>query len=701
MLTTLGLDISNFTAGFQQATQTTEKFHSKVKQHNESIKESFKEMSSEIITSLTGAFAVEKIMEFGKECSETAMKAEGIQQAFARLNNASILNELRAAVKGTISDMNLEKIAVKAKSLGIPFKDLGVLLEFAHQKSKDLGLDINEVSEKIISGIGKKAVKSFSELGISSLELKKTFGEIDPELMSVAEVSKKVAEIAENSFKGVGESVETTAEKVEGLKASMKNYMVSIGSGLNSVLGKIVDVSKDAFNQLDALMSSDRLTTWQKSMRMLSLATGINSGKWDAYTGNIANEQQSSNKTTDINNQDYKQRLEEKIHGLTSEADKTNLLAKQEEGLLYFIQQLENQKEYKGFLNKAESQELMKYNKELKTTQTILDDVRQSTEDGKKASEIKAAADKANAEKQAEAARKKAEAMGSKGSVKWLETSISDLTELMNKSSDPQLIGNYMIKISDFQKSLNIAKSDAQNLIDVLSGDIATKDVDTAKNDKSWEDQINSMMKSDLHIKAPEMPMPVINPIKVKGFIQDTKGMLQQMNEVVKQGIENMIKSMGQGIADLITDGAGRSWKKFFSGILSTIGDFLKEMGAAVMAYGVAMDAFKKAFSGNAWAAIAAGAALILTGAVVSNLATKIGSNWGGTDNWQGGLTMVGERGPELLNVSKGSSIINNGNTKSLLGALGGGNGGSVEFIIRGSNLVGVLNNHQRKVNSY
>ncbi len=41
-------------------------------------------------------------------------------------------------------------------------------------------------------------------------------------------------------------------------------------------------------------------------------------------------------------------------------------------------------------------------------------------------------------------------------------------------------------------------------------------------------------------------------------------------------------------------------------------------------------------------------------------LPSGIGHNAGGTDNWRGGLSWVGERGPELLNVPRGAQIIPN-----------------------------------------
>ena len=34
------------------------------------------------------------------------------------------------------------------------------------------------------------------------------------------------------------------------------------------------------------------------------------------------------------------------------------------------------------------------------------------------------------------------------------------------------------------------------------------------------------------------------------------------------------------------------------------------------------------------------------------------GRNAGGTDNWRGGLTWVGESGPELVNLPRGSEIL-------------------------------------------
>ncbi|MBL1438330.1 MAG: hypothetical protein COB08_019300 [Rhodobacteraceae bacterium] len=52
-----------------------------------------------------------------------------------------------------------------------------------------------------------------------------------------------------------------------------------------------------------------------------------------------------------------------------------------------------------------------------------------------------------------------------------------------------------------------------------------------------------------------------------------------------------------------------------------------------------------------------------------AGLASLFGFNANGTDNWQGGLTMVGERGPELANLPSGSQIFNAQKTAQMLSA--------------------------------
>ncbi|NRQ51560.1 hypothetical protein [Aeromicrobium stalagmiti] len=66
----------------------------------------------------------------------------------------------------------------------------------------------------------------------------------------------------------------------------------------------------------------------------------------------------------------------------------------------------------------------------------------------------------------------------------------------------------------------------------------------------------------------------------------------------------------------------------------------------------------------------------------------KIGANAKGTDNWRGGLTMVGEKGPELINLAKGAQVIPNHKlgdvgSQSKSGSVGAGDSAMVALLER------------------
>ena len=46
----------------------------------------------------------------------------------------------------------------------------------------------------------------------------------------------------------------------------------------------------------------------------------------------------------------------------------------------------------------------------------------------------------------------------------------------------------------------------------------------------------------------------------------------------------------------------------------------------------------------------------------------SVAYNAAGTDNWRGGLTWVGENGPELVNLPKGSQVLTNQESRSVGG---------------------------------
>lgn len=92
------------------------------------------------------------------------------------------------------------------------------------------------------------------------------------------------------------------------------------------------------------------------------------------------------------------------------------------------------------------------------------------------------------------------------------------------------------------------------------------------------------------------------------------------LSETVQSAFGNMVTSFAENLGHMLT-GVG-SFGDAISGIEIMFGDFLVSMGEAITAYGVSMLAFNEALS-NPTGAILAGAALVLAGTVVKDLASS------------------------------------------------------------------------------
>lgn len=111
---------------------------------------------------------------------------------------------------------------------------------------------------------------------------------------------------------------------------------------------------------------------------------------------------------------------------------------------------------------------------------------------------------------------------------------------------------------------------------------------------------------------------------------EKTQAQIDEMNGMIEAGVEGMVSSFAQGLGQLMTGDIGLDG--FLKGLLSQFGQFMVQMGEMLIAYGIAMDAFKKAFS-NPFIAIAAGAALVAIGSAIASMASSGPSSSGAQSN--------------------------------------------------------------------
>jgi hypothetical protein len=186
---------------------------------------------------LAGAFAVNGIQQFVTETSKLAGQADGVRVAFNRMAPDGMLNDLRKATRGTVSDLELMQNAVKAGNFGIPLKQMGTLLEFASRRAQETGDSVDYLVQSIVTGIGRKSPMILDNLGISTSRLKAEFNGAAIEAQSIADVTAAVAKIAKEEMSKAGTATITAADAAAQVTANMNNLQVSIGDRLNQSMG--------------------------------------------------------------------------------------------------------------------------------------------------------------------------------------------------------------------------------------------------------------------------------------------------------------------------------------------------------------------------------------------------------------------------------------------------------------------------------
>ena len=213
----LGIDVNEFRRGISQ------------------VDASIKRISGQFqnLGGLIGAsFAVSKLQEFGTEALRLGSKLEKASAGFARFGTEADLNKLRQQTRGLVSDLELMQQTVKGANLGIPFKDMGVLLEFAKRRADETGESLENLIGSIIEGIGRKSTRRLDNLGISADRLKEKVGGISLEMANVADVSRAMVDIANEELAKMGPAAETATDSVDRLSVSWANLKAEIGKDI-------------------------------------------------------------------------------------------------------------------------------------------------------------------------------------------------------------------------------------------------------------------------------------------------------------------------------------------------------------------------------------------------------------------------------------------------------------------------------------
>jgi len=212
---------------------------SKGKKSAKDIESNFKKTSSSLISQFSKvgaalgiAFSAQQVIQLGKEMVNIAAKAEGVERAFARIGSPKLLADLRAATRGTVSDLLLMQRAVQASNFKIPLEQLASLLKFAQARARETGESVDYLVDSIVLGIGRKSPLILDNLGISAVELRERLKGVGVEATSVADIARIVGDIATDELAKMGEQADTTADKIAQMGAVYQNALKDGGNVL-------------------------------------------------------------------------------------------------------------------------------------------------------------------------------------------------------------------------------------------------------------------------------------------------------------------------------------------------------------------------------------------------------------------------------------------------------------------------------------
>ena len=578
---------------------------------------SFKGVVGKIGGAIAGAFTVDKIVQFTKEAYKLAGQAQGVYNAFSRLNRPGLLNDLKEATRGTTDELQLMQTAVRASNFKIPLDQLATYLRFATDRAIETGESVDYLVNSLVLGIGRKSPLILDNLSISTVRLRE-------ELAKTGDMAKAVGNIIEEEMKKGGDAIETSAVKTQKLGAAWKNFMTSVGdtSVVKSTGDAIVSTLTYIADSFDALINSERLSTWQKFLGFLGHG-GIQRQALAEGAGNASADKQ----------------IQERVNLWTEGLNTIELAERQ----LAFAQS-----QYAHFSSEEEKKAVIAALKErvkLIKSQEQEKIAREQTENGIKAQiaaleELRA--QEANPAKRAaytseiESLKKRLELMTStntvvKGSIDYINQQIEAQEKLYNSTNIQSVRDMAAAKKEELEAAkalLEITEKDKQKRDEALKGDIASGYSTQGMGGSFWLKRVEEKNQLEKNLASYSF-----DPTLYKDKIQQFKEQAAEVDQVansIHQTITNTMVSSFQALADGLAGISDMDAGQAIASLLKPLADMAITAGTIIMTTGKAIESLKAALSGFfGVGAIAAGAILVGIGVAARAGLSAIASSGG------------------------------------------------------------------------
>ena len=205
---------------------------------------------------------------------ELAESADGVVHAFEKIGTEDYLQTLRDATKGTVSDIELMKAAVKAKDFRIPLEDLGKYLSFAQLKAQQTGQSLDYMVDSIVTGLGRQSPQILDNLGLSA-------SEISEKTKETGDFMKGVASIVEKNLAEAGETYISAADRAAQRTIELENAQLALGKALLPIKEKFTDIYGQI--QVGAIKAIKYLVEHRNTLVLLTKAVVLLTATYTAY----------------------------------------------------------------------------------------------------------------------------------------------------------------------------------------------------------------------------------------------------------------------------------------------------------------------------------------------------------------------------------------------------------------------------------
>lgn len=218
--------------------------------------------------------ALQKVKEFAAEGISMAESADGVIHAFEKIGTEDYLQTLRDATKGTVSDIELMKAAVKAKDFRIPLEDLGKYLSFAQLKAQQTGQSLDYMVDSIVTGLGRQSPQILDNLGLSAAEIKEQTKE-------TGDFMKGVASIVEKNLAEAGETYISAADRAAQRTVDLENAQLSLGKALVPIKEEFTDIYGQI--QIGVINAITYIVKHRDTLMILVKAVGLLTATYLSY----------------------------------------------------------------------------------------------------------------------------------------------------------------------------------------------------------------------------------------------------------------------------------------------------------------------------------------------------------------------------------------------------------------------------------